>query len=120
MSRTVREINGELKASQRRGAVIYSQGAMATPRQRNQLRKLDFGAGRPPTLVLMTDSPIARGVATAIGWIVPSLRDFHALSLSRVDEAARLLSPIASDQIEFKKVLARLLKELDGEIAIAV
>lgn len=113
LSRTVREINGQFKWSERRGALIYSKGAMATPRQRNQLRKIDFSEGRVPTLVLMTDSLVARGVATAIGWVVPSLKDFHALPLAQVDEAARLLSPLVSDQVEFKRALARLLAQLD-------
>lgn len=113
LSRTVREVNGQFTATERRGAVIYSRGAMATPHQRNQLRKLDFSSGRLPRLVLMTDSLVARGVATAIGWLVPALKDFHALPLDQVDEAARLLSPIVSDQIEFKRTLARLLAQLD-------
>lgn len=114
LAATVREVNGQLRASERRGAVIYSRGAMATPKQRTQLRKLDLQSGRLPTLVLMTDSMLARGVATAIGWVLPSLKDFHALSLSEVDEAARLLSPLLSDQGEFKRALARCLAQLDG------
>lgn len=114
LASTVREVNGQLKASERRGAVIYSRGAMATPKQRTQLRKLDLDSGRVPTLVLMTDSLLARGVATPIRWLVPSLKNFHALSLSEVDEAARLLSPLLSDQGEFRRALARCLSQLDG------
>lgn len=113
LSSTLREVNGQYQADERRGAVIYSKGAMATPSQRNELRKLDLSSGRLPTLVIMTDSAIARGVVTAIGWIVPSLRNYHSLSLAQVDEAAELLTPVLSEQFQFKRALARLIALVD-------
>ena len=115
IARTVREVNGRWVASERRGAVIYSKGGMATPRQRNQLRKLSLDHGHIPTLVLMSDSRFARGVATAMGWLVPSLKNFHALSLSQVDDAAALLTPIGSEQKEFKCTLAELVSKVEAE-----
>lgn len=115
MAATVREVDGRLRAPERKGAVIYSRGGMATPRQRRELHRLDFTNGPPPVLVLMSDSAFARGVATALGWLLPSLKSFHALSLHQVDEAAALLSAHAGERSEFKKVLSALLRELDGD-----
>ncbi|HET9956446.1 MAG TPA: hypothetical protein VFQ61_18200 [Polyangiaceae bacterium] len=113
MAATVREVEGQLRAPERKGAVIYSLGGMATPKQRRELQRLQF-AGPPPTLVLMSDSRFARGVATALGWLMPSLKNFHALALQEVEKAASLLSAHAGERSEFKHVLAELLRELQG------
>ncbi len=116
MAATIREIDGEVTFSERTGAVIYSRGGMATARQRNDLRRVDLSnSKRMPTLVLMTNSRIARGVATAIGWIVPALRDFHTFRLDQVDDVAQLLCKSRLEQQEFKAVLGSLLQRLDGE-----
>ncbi len=113
MANTVRQVDGKWVAPERKGALIYSRGGMATPRQRRQMSKIDL-TGNLPTLVLMTDSRLARGVATAIGWVTPSLKNFHALPLNQLDEAARLMSAIPSERAEFKVILGRLLDTLDG------
>ncbi len=115
MAETIQRSDGEYRYADRKGAVIYSRGAMATPRQRNELRKLKVAGRHLPTLVLMTDSRFARGVATAVGWLVPALRNFHAFPTSQVDEAAAVLSRSMAEQQEFKETLAALLRKLDGE-----
>lgn len=115
MAATVREVDGRLRAPERKGAVIYSRGGMATPRQRRELHRLEFKNGPPPVLVLMSDSAVARGVATALGWLLPSLKRFHVLSLHQIDEAATLLSAQAGERAEFKRALLTLLRELDGD-----
>lgn len=114
MAETVRDVGGRLRAPDRKGAVIYSRGGMATARQRRELNRLEFTNGPPPVLVLMSDSALARGVATALGWLLPSLKSYHVLSLHQLDEAAALLSAHAGERAEFKQVLSKLLQEIDG------
>lgn len=57
-----------------RAVVVYSLGGAPTSTQRRELgRTLNVLVHRPPT-ILVSASPLARGVATAVNWLVPTRR----------------------------------------------
>lgn len=58
-----------------RAVVVYSLGGAPTSKQRRELSQTLNELTTRPTTVLVSASPLARGVATAVNWLVP---DRHA------------------------------------------
>ena len=57
-----------------RAVVVYSLGGTPTSRQRRELSQTLNELATRPSTVLISASPLARGVATAVNWLVPSRR----------------------------------------------
>lgn len=76
--------DGKRTVIARRAILIFSLGGMPTPAQRARLAKVRMapGASAPP-IVLVSDSPLARGVLTAVSWIVPGLRSLRTYAVER-------------------------------------
>lgn len=76
----------------RRAILIYSLGGVPTPAQRSLLSKVQIprGSAAPP-IVLVSDSPLARGVLTAVSWLVPGLRSLRTYALERRPAALQAL-----------------------------
>jgi hypothetical protein len=87
--------------------LIYSLGGMPTVTQRARLRTLKLTLPAPP-VALVSDSPLARGVLTAVRWIFPGLRAMRAFTPEQeaaalealgLDEAARARAAAALDEM---------------------
>lgn len=58
--------------------LIYSLGGMPTVTQRSKLGGVLTLNGPAPPVALVSESPLARGILTAVRWIFPAMRSIHA------------------------------------------
>lgn len=81
---TQAQADGKRSVIHRRAILIYSLGGLPTAAQRSLLKKVKLPSGSTaPPIVLVSDSPLARGVLTAVSWIVPGLSSLRTYSLER-------------------------------------
>jgi hypothetical protein len=96
----------------RRAILIYSLGGLPTTTQRSQLKHVKVPpSSELPAIVLLSSSPLARGVLTALGWIVPALRSMRAYPLEQREAALRSLELEAESLRSVEGALAELLLE---------
>ncbi len=66
--------------------LVYDEGGTIGAAQRSEL--IETMNGRMPMAAVMTDSPVSRGIVTAIGWFKPGIKAFQPRDF---DKAARYL-----------------------------
>jgi hypothetical protein len=92
LATTHAQLNGSRTPIARRAILIYSLGGLPTTTQRSQLKQVKAPASDAlPPIVLLSNSPLARGVLTALGWVVPSLRSMRTYPLEQREAALRCL-----------------------------
>jgi hypothetical protein len=94
------------------GVLIYSLGGMPTVTQRARLGQWLSLTGAVPPIALVSDSPLARGVLTAVRWLFPTMRAMHAFALEQKAAALQSLGLEAALQARVDAALGELLGEL--------
>lgn len=114
LSATTRaELEGTRTPIARRAILIYSLGGLPTAAQRSRLEHVKTPADTAfPPILLLSNSPLARGVLTALGWVMPSLRSMRTYPLEQRDAALRSLE-LEPEQLQaVEAALVELLLEV--------
>jgi hypothetical protein len=92
--------------------LVSSKGGGPTPAQRQRLNDVTKSLNVEKTLkvAVLTQSPVVRGIATALSWFV---QGYKAFAPSDLGAALDFLGVISADQIEIKRLVPKLHARID-------
>ena len=92
--------------------LIYSLGGMPTVTQRSKLGRMLTVTGQAPPVALVSESPLARGILTAVRWIFPVMRTIHAYAPEQRASALLWLGLDAERRRSVEQALDEMLASL--------
>lgn len=92
-------------------SVVVTDGGGPTPAQRKKLNDLIARHSRSVKVAVMTGSPVARGIVTALSWYNPIYRAFGPADL---DGALAFLGVFGPSALEMKRLLFSLRREVSA------